>query len=247
MNISFKNLAIDFTEVEEEFTGGALLTIPSEYVEQFMEDAEQCEYASDDFNEVLEAKEEAEEEGEEFEYEEMEIMNTDLQIIFMNWAMEQEKTISFKYEGDNVFWLYHDFHHAMHDVTGTDIYVDGHIEAERCYQAIAMLKERNEMYNISVETLTTIYKEFQERGENQSSFTDAFDIHKAFELAEFEEEIENHCTMCGCEDEAEEITEEEREEEGHEDYETHKCTECEHVGSLNEFQNNITEMLLEQY
>lgn len=247
MNITFKNLSIDFTQQDVDFSGEALLTIPSEYVEQFADDCTNCEYGQDNFNELTEAQEEAQEEGEEYEFQEMEITNTDLQIIFMNWAYSQEGTISFQYEGDNVFWLYHDFHHAIHDVTGTDIYVDGHIEAERCYQAINLLKERNEMHNINIEMLVKMQQEFEQRGEVQSSFTGAFDIQKAFELADFEEEIVDHCTMCGCESEAEELTAEQKEEHNADENETHICTECEYIGEENEFKYNETQMLMEQY
>lgn len=234
MNIEFKNLSVDFTATGADFSGDALLTVPSKYMENFMEHADQCPYGEDDFNNYRECCEDMDED--------FECTNTDLQIIFMNWAMQQDEVISFQYEGDNLFWLYHDFHHAMNDVTGVEIYVNGHLEAERHYQAIALMKERNELYHIDIEFLKKHVEDFQERSQWDNNFSaDDFDLRKACELASFDTE-ECHCGYCGHEGEPVELTDEEKEDLDDEDH-THKCEECEETGERYEFYYDILEAM----
>jgi hypothetical protein len=219
MNITFKNLEINFSKISAEMTGDAYLTISEDIANRFFEDTEGCEYGTDAIDQYNE-----DEDGEG----DFTTTNADHQIVFFNWAMEQDETISFNYEGDNVFWLYHDFNHAMYDVTGTEIYVNGSVEAERCYQAINMLKERNELHFINEEMLRKMYTEFEQRGEGQSSFKGAFDLEKALELAEIEKEIYIMCYECDTEEEPEELEDDQ-----------YKCTECEHEGEKEEFYHEL--------
>jgi hypothetical protein len=219
MQVQIKNLTIDFSTTEAEFSGGSYLTIPSNLMEEFMEDCSGCQYGEDEF---AQAQEDKEENG---EWQELYTSNTDLQIIFMAWALEQDNNISFEYEGDSLFWLYHDYYHAINDVTGIEIYVNGQLEAERHYQAIGMLKERGELGCVDIELFINIQKEFGERGKWDRNFNeDDFNLEKALELAEIEPETFISCTMCGCEDEPTQLEED-----------LFKCEECDHEGEEYEF------------
>ena len=232
MTISFKNLSVNFTDTEADFSGMPYLTVPQEYVKQFFEDTEGCEYGVDDVDNY----------NEDCKGEDFNCTNTDFQIIFMNWAFDQDKTISFSYEGDNLFWLYHDFHHAMNDVTGTEIYVNGHIEAERHYQAIQLMVERNEIGLIDIAFLQNHVKDFQERSEWSNNFNaDDFDLQHAIELAGFDTE-EIRCQYCDHESEPTELSEEEREELDDQEH-THKCDECEETGERYMFYQDLTELM----
>jgi hypothetical protein len=240
MNVIFKNLSVDFTGTNADFSGDSIITISPYLVRNFYADCANCEYGQDEFNDIIEG---IEEDNEDYEYSELVMTNTDLQIIFLNWAMGQNETISFEYEGDNLFWLYHDFHHAIHDVTGTEIWVNGYLEAERHYQAIKLLVERNEIYHIDIEFLANHVKDFNERSKWDNNYNaDDFDLVKAIELAGFYME-ENMCGYCGHEDEAVELTEEQREELEDNEH-THKCVECEETGEKYMFVNDLSEVYL---
>lgn len=227
MNIQFKNLSVNFIHQDAEFSGEALLIVPSEYVKEFFEDTEGCEFGIDAVD--------------EYEGGDLGIFNTDFQIIFMSWAMDKEHNVSFDYHSENLFWLYHDFHHAIHDVCGTDIYVNGQLEAERHYQAIKLLVERNQIGVIDLGFLKGHVKDFQDRSAVQNSFNaDDFDLNKACQLAGFDT-TENHCPECGHDGEPIEMTDEDKEECEDEDH-THKCEECEVTGEEYIFSYDLLEL-----
>lgn len=215
----FKNLKISVDYMEVDMSGEASLVVPLEYLENFLEDTDGCQFSESDL--------ERHNEGDD-----LEIYNTDYQIIFMSWAMEQDTDIHFTYTTENIFWLYHDLNHSIHDVCGIEIYVDGSLEAKRHYQAIEMLKENNQLGLIDAEFLSEIKKEFTERSSWDRRFnSDDFDISKALELANIDSMVVS-CSMCGCEDEPNKI-----------DDELFKCEDCGHEGEEYEFKYNELEML----
>ena len=182
MYIEFENLAIKFGVMDySDFTGDGVLNVPEKYVNNFIEEYGDCDYAEmcvEQYQKVQDG------EGD------FEIRNTDFQIVFINWALDQDETINFEYYNSNVFWLFHDIQHALHDCGGGTIYVDGYIEAERHYQTIKIMKERGLLYLIDESFLRGIDEDFSERYKWDKNFKqDCFDIELAFELADFDESL----------------------------------------------------------
>lgn len=88
--------------------------------------------------------------------------NSDIFIEVCSALMSEGETATLEARGDNPFYIAHDLYHAMKDVAGGVIYVDGDIEAERIVEAMEYCKDKS--YYIEWEkVLGAIDREYREK------------------------------------------------------------------------------------
>lgn len=93
------------------------------------------------------------------------IFNTDTYICILKWLIDNKIKTTIKAVGDSIFWTIHDYYHAINDVTGIEIYVNGNIETERIIQTLKYTtKHKIEIDNSFLENLEDLmWRRFNKR------------------------------------------------------------------------------------
>lgn len=163
MEITYKNITVDYTYQPEEFNGACFFEFNLDMLTKFVEENEGAEFTQNLVNEIEHTK----------DYEEdattLQISDTDLGIYIFYWMLYEcpKESFHFEYYGESPFWLFHDLSHAENDVNGGVLYVDPQIEEKRIFDGLKLLKKYGMIEEFKSTMFEAIVNDFRNRWKHE--------------------------------------------------------------------------------
>lgn len=156
MEITYKNITVEYGYQQEEFNGAGFFEFNTEVLQKFIEENEGAEFTK---NLVYELEQE-DDLGETYQ-----ISDTDLGVYIFYWMLNEcpKENFKFEYYGESPFWLFHDLSHAENDIIGSVFYVDQWIEEKRIFDGLKLLKKYGMIEEFTTKMFEAIVNDFRQR------------------------------------------------------------------------------------
>lgn len=162
MEITYKNLTVEYSYQQEEFNGAGFFEFNTEVLQKFIEENEGADFIQNLVYELEQTQEDGNL-GETYQ-----ISDTDLGVYIFNWMLETPKeTFNFEYYGESPFWLFHDLSHAENDIMGSVFYVDQWIEEKRIFDGLKLLKKYDMIGEFTAKMFEAIVNDFRQRWKHE--------------------------------------------------------------------------------